>query len=172
MATRARSIRVAVALVNVLCALVSIGVGFLLLRDREQQRVHAAPAFRPFVVPAADEPSCAPLILRGKPGRGAPTALRGMSAYEDMAVLTDAPTEFAHAWRVVLASFGGDPRGRSCIIERRGGWDQQTLVPGERVGKYLLMELEPIEGAPRSVRLTFRELRRGEEVVVVLQADH
>jgi hypothetical protein len=171
MATRARRTRVTFAFVNLVCAFVSIGVGFVVVNERRVERARPPLALQPFVLPPTESAPYDALVVSLRAGRGLPTPPRGATVREDLAVLTDAPTEFARSWRVVVASFDGDPGSRSCIIERRSDWEQETLATGDRVGNYLLMNTEPIDGAPRSVRLTFRELRRGEEVVVVLRAD-
>src|SRR5204863_4276297 len=96
------------------------------------------------------------------------------SAYEDLQVLIDAPADFEQRYRVIFALLEREPAERRCIIERRGLGSvegQIVLSPNDRVGTWLLLAIDPEPTSPRSVRLRFRDLRRGETVVTVLAPD-
>ncbi len=169
-----RSLRWALALVNGCCAAVTLGVGSLVLLEVRDPGTISRPtsgrALRSFQLPSAKGIGEQPLEVDLRAADLAPPPLRPTPA-EDAVVLADARTDFARQWRVVFAGLEGEPAARTCIIAPRGGGEQMTLNPGDRVGAWLLVRIDPQPGAPRSVLLAFRELRRQEDVLVLLSAD-
>lgn len=166
---RARLIRLAFALINLIAALTSLGVGALLILMRDA--APRPPPPRPVILPAGFAMDFETSALPLHAARPLPPPVRP-SAYEDLRILIDAPADFELTYRVVLASLEREPADRRCIIERRGGgWDQLVLAPNDRMGTWLLLAIEPEPTSPRSVRLRFRDLRRGEDVVTVLAPD-
>jgi hypothetical protein len=168
---RARLLRLAYALTNVVAALTSLFVGALLLLTREapppppRALAYTLPEGAPAGFDTSRGPLHAPRIL--------PTPAKP-SAYEDLQILIDAPAEFEQRYRVIFALLEREPAERRCIIERRGpaGVEGQiVLSPNDRMGTWLLLGIEPEPTSPRSVRLRFRDLRRGETVVTVLAPD-
>ncbi len=168
---RARLTRLAYRLINIAAALTSVGVGLLLLVFHEPRSV--APPPRPVILPAgdafgfADEPRYSPRL---RAMNTIPEPVRP-SAYEDLQILIDAPQDFERGYRVIFALLEREPDERRCIIEPRGGGVQCVLAPNDRMGTWLLLAIEPEPTSPRSVRLRFRDLRRGEDIVTVLAPD-
>ena len=166
---RARLTRLVYRLINVLAALTSIGVGAVLLLMHEPKT--APPAPRPVFLPLGEPEGFAdmpPAPLRA--AKPIPAPVRP-SAYEDLQILIDAPADFEQRYRVIFALLEREPAERRCIIEQRGGSEQLVLSPNDRMGTWLLLAIEPEPTSPRSVRLRFRDLRRGEDIVTVLAPD-
>lgn len=171
-----RALRIGLTLLNALCAVITVAVGAVLVSEMRAQADPARPGhkatLRAFELPRPAGIGEAPLELTFRGTDAAPPPV-WPSVYEDAQVLRDAVDEFSHQWRVVFAGLEGDPAARTCILQSRthGQEDQLALKPGERVGAWLLMRIDPQPGAPRSVVLGFRELARGEDFQVVIKAD-
>lgn len=158
---RARLLRIAVALVNLVAALVAL-VAVALFHERPEP-----PAPRVVSLPEGFSEGQVPVRLPFAPA-DVPAPRSHTSAYEDFMVLADAPSDFEATFRVVFATLDAAPAERECIVEPRRGGEQLVLVVGERMGSWLLLAIDPEVTEPRAVRLRFRDLRRGEEVVAVL----
>jgi hypothetical protein len=165
---RARLLRVALSLANLAAAVAALGAGVLLLLTHEQKAKPAPP--RAVELPDALAEGPIPILLTfAEPDPRPPFART--TAYEDLMVILDAPQDFARSYRVVTACLDDEPASRSCIVEPRGSGQQIVLEPGERIGTLLLLGIDKEPGFPRSVRLRFRDLRRGADVTAVLAPD-
>lgn len=164
---RARLIRLVLAISNltaVLAALLGATV-YVLAHDRPEP-----PPVRAHSIPEAFSTGEQPLTVDlGIEDVRAP--MERTRAYDDLMILLDGPRDFSRNYRVIFASLDAEPQDRRCIVVRRDAGEQIVLVPGERMGSWLLIAIEPEPTAPRSVRLRFRDLRRGEEVTAVLAPD-
>src|SRR5262245_7463568 len=103
---RARLLRLAYALINLIAALTSLLVGALLLLTREvpppppRPRAYTLPEGAAAGFDTSRGPLHAPKVL---PGPAKP------SAYEDLQVLIDAPADFEQRYRVIFALLEREP---------------------------------------------------------------
>ncbi len=161
---RARHFRALLALANLVAATTALaGVSFLFILREEKAKPPPPP--RVFV-PEGRPEGAIPLRLDPRPADTVP-GFAGTTPYEDLMVLMDTPRDFARSFRVVIACLDEAPAERSCIVEAVGT-GQVVLVPGEQIGSWLLLGIEKEPGEPRSVRLRFRDTKRGEDVTTVL----
>src|SRR5687768_14935095 len=96
---RARLIRLVYALVNVLAALTSVGVGLALLFTHEPKS--APPAPRPVFLPAGEPAGFIETPLPLRAAKPLPAPVRP-SAHEDLQILIDAPQDFENGYRVIF----------------------------------------------------------------------
>ncbi len=163
---RARLVRSAFAAINLVAALTSLGVGTLILLTHERPAPPPPPP-RPISLPDGHSLDFEPTMPELRPAKTTPEPVRP-SALEDFRILFDASQDFESRYRVIFALLETEPEKRVCILARRGmDEDQVMLVPGERVGTWLLLGIDAGTETPRSVRLRFRDLRRGEDVVTI-----
>lgn len=161
---RARLVRSVFAAINLVAALTSLGVGSLIVLTREWRA--SPPPPRPISLPDGRSLDFEPTMPELRPAKTTPQPVRP-SAIEDLQILIDAPQDFESRYRVIFALLETEPEKRVCLLQRKDSDDQIMLVPGERVGTWLLLGIDAGAETPRSVRLRFRDLRRGEDVVTI-----
>jgi hypothetical protein len=166
---RARRWRLVLSILHATCVSVTLGVGIVLvleLRDPSADRGRRL-APQTVEIPPALPADLEPVVLAPAGFDRTPPFVTP-SAVEDALILDDAFTDFSRAWRVIFAGLETQPLARTCILAQRDGGEQITLTPGDRIGGWILIRIEP---RPRSVVLGFRELRRGEDFEITLDAE-
>jgi hypothetical protein len=126
------------------------------------ERPRPVPLPAPFA-PGFDDSESTPRELDAPPSSGPTPA-------EDARALADPERDFASSFRVVLATLDRDPKSRVCILAPRGSGEQLALAPGDRLGDYLLIAIDPIPGDPRGARLRFSDVVRGVPLELTLAA--